>query len=212
MAAVQEEGGGRSAARRAPERSAREHTEPGRPLASPAPASAGAAGAPRPGPAVPKSDTAAPTGRPRARPHKHPAGVRRGRHRAPPSSAPSSAASPAGAPHRAAPSSGSSFQARVRHPEPGFLLLDPAPAPSVPPSRPAPHLSGGCGGPRWVAGAAKPGCAAASRCEVAAAALGSEAARGRFWCAESLEGFGDRQPLSLKQHVLRGWGALVSLR
>lgn len=54
-------------------------------------------------------------------------------------------------------------------------------------------------------GAAKPGCAA-SRCEVAAAALGSEAARDRFWCAESLEGFGDRQPLSLKQHVLPGGG------
>lgn len=113
-----------------------------------------------------------------------PGGASRPTPRPAPSSAPSSAASPTGAPHRAPPSSGSSFQARVRHPEPGFLLLDPAPAPSVPPSRPAPHLSGGCGGPRWVAGAAKPGCAAASRCEVAAAALGSEAARSFLVCGE----------------------------
>lgn len=53
-------------------------------------------------------------------------------------------------------------------------------------------------------GAAKPGCVAASRCEVAAAALGSEAAPGRFRCSESLEGFGGRQALRLKHHVPRG--------
>lgn len=53
-------------------------------------------------------------------------------------------------------------------------------------------------------GAARPGRAAAIRCEGAAAAFGSEAARGRFRCAESLEGFGGPHALSRQHHVPRG--------
>lgn len=105
-----------------------------------------------------------------------------------------------------------SLQAQAPHPPPAQWSWHrgSGPQPLALPCRPpASHLPGGRRSTRWAVGAAKPRCAATSRCEVAASALGSEAAPGRprsapgrFRCAEILEGR-DQPARSLKHHVLQ---------